>query len=308
MRKRLSNYVLFCLAILILVYSAAVTHPNTVLARKACTSWSMVKNMVFTTSHPHHESSPTLPKGFSIAPGTAAEVPVLMYHYLTPKQYNKEPGNNSMINLEAFEQEMAYLHEQGYYTASLSELEQYVRGQMTLPAKSVVITFDDGYQNNYIYAYPILKSYGFKAAIFVIGSKIEEETQVFDPAKKTYLSKEEIKAAGDVFEFHSHTYDLHYKGFEKCGVAASAGLDSSLIQEDITKMKETVVDSPYFAYPFGEKSKQMIYELQENGYRMAFTVRQGFVKPGDRLMTLNRLTVTSNSDMKTLLNPTLSED
>lgn len=73
-------------------------------------------------------------------------------------------------------------------------------------------------------------------------------------------------------------------------------------------MKETGVDSPYFAYPYGEKSRQMIYELQENGYRMAFTVRQGFVKPGDRLMALNRLTVTSDTDMEKLLTPSLSDD
>lgn len=308
MSRRLARYVLFFAAISILVYSAAVTHPNTVLARKACTSWDMVKTKVFTSSHTKHEEYPTLPMDFAVAPGTAEQVPVLMYHYITPKQYNQEPGNKSIINLEAFEAEMAYLHEQGYYTASLSELEQYVRGQISLPAKSVVITFDDGYQNNYIYAYPILKNYGFKAAIFVIGSKIEAETQTFDPTKKTYLSKEEIHAARDVFEFHSHTYNLHYKGFKKCGVPSSAGLDSKLIQADIDKMKETGVDSPYFAYPYGEKSRQMIYELQENGYRMAFTVRQGFVKPGDRLMALNRLTVTSDTDMEKLLTPSLSDD
>lgn len=281
--------------------------PSTVLSRKACTSWGMVKNKMFTLSHSKHEEYSKLPEGFSVEPGTAEQVPVLMYHYISPKEFNKEPGNKSVINLEAFEQGMDYLHEQGYYSASLSELEQYVRGQISLPAKSVVITFDDGYQNNYIYAYPILKTYGFKAAIFVIGSKIEEETQNFDPTKKTYLSKEEIHAARDVFEFHSHTYNLHYKGFQKCGVAASAGLDSTLIQADIDKMKENGVDSPYFAYPYGEKSQQMIYELQENGYRMAFTVRQGFVKPGDRLMALNRLTVTSDTDMEKLLNPSLSE-
>lgn len=303
MKRRYSNYAIFCLAILIIIYAAAVTHPSTVLSRKACTSWGMVKNKMFTLSHSKHEQYPKLPEGFSVEPGTAEQVPVLMYHYITPKEFNKEPGNKSVINLEAFEQGMDYLHEQGYYSASLSELEQYVRGQISLPAKSVVITFDDGYQNNYIYAYPILKKYGFKATIFMIGSKLQEQTQAFDPAKKSYLSKEEMESSRDVFEFHSHTYDLHHKGFEKCGVEAAAGQDSSLVENDIALMKEKVVDTPYFAYPFGEKTLQMIYYLQENGYRMAFTVHQGFVKPGDRLMTLNRLTVVSNTNLEELLNP-----
>ncbi|WP_326847782.1 hypothetical protein [Paenibacillus macerans] len=83
----------------------------------------------------------------------------------------------------------------------------------------------------------------------------------------------------------------------------AAGQDPSLVEKDIALMKEKVVDSPYFAYPFGEKTRQMIYYLQENGYRMAFTVYQGFVKPGDRLMTLKRLTVTSDTDIDKLLNP-----
>lgn len=303
MRKRFTQYALFSLAILILVYAGAVTHPSTVLSRKACTSWGMVKNTMFTWSHDKHEEFPKLPEGFSVKPGTAKQVPVLMYHYITPKEYNTEPGNKSVINLEAFEQGIDYLFEHGYYTATLSELEQYVRGQIALPDKSVVITFDDGYQNNYVYAYPILKKYGYKAAIFVIGSKLEQRTQAFDPAKKTYLSKEEMDSSRDVFEYHSHTFDLHHKGFEKCGVKSAAGQDPALVEKDIATMKERVVDSPYFAYPFGEKSAQMIYYLQKNGYRMAFTVRQGFVKPGDRLMALNRLTVVSTTKMDELLNP-----
>lgn len=303
MRKRIFQYALFSLAILVLIYAVAVNHPSTVLSRKTCTSWGMVNNTIFTLTHNKHEVYPKLPKGFSVAPGTAEQVPVLMYHYITPKKYNKYPDNNAIIHLEAFEQNLDYLHDHGYYTASLSELEQYVRGQISLPAKSVVITFDDGYQNNYIYAYPILKKYGYKAAIFVVGSILEEHPQAFDPAKKTYLSKEEMESARDVFEFHSHTYNLHYKGYEICGVKTAAGQDPALVEKDIALMKEKVVDSPYFAYPFGEKTRQMIYHLQENGYRMAFTVRQGFVKPGDRLMTLNRLTVTSNTDMEKLLNP-----
>lgn len=303
MKKKLLPYAMFSMAILIILYAVAVNHPSTVLSRKACTSWGMFKNTMFTWSHTKHEDRPKLPQGFAVQPGTAEQVPVLMYHFITPKEFNKEPGNKSIINLEAFEQGIDYLYEQGYYTASLNELEQYVRGQITLPAKSVVITFDDGYQNNYVYAYPILKKYGYKATIFIIGSKIEEHTQAFDPVKKSYLSKDEIAASADVFEYHSHTYNLHYKGFEKCGTQAAAGQDPSMVDQDIDLMKSLGFDSPYFAYPFGEKNIQMIYHLQQNGYRMAFTVRQGFVKPGDRLMLLNRLTVLSNTNMAQLLSP-----
>ncbi|MNO71141.1 Poly-beta-1,6-N-acetyl-D-glucosamine N-deacetylase precursor [compost metagenome] len=274
------------------------------MARRACSSWSNVKDSAFLWSQPGKlKETIELPNNFRVPDGTAKEVPVLMYHYITPKEYNKEPGNKSVINLETFENNMKYLHEQGYYTASLEELEKYVRGEISLPLKTAVITFDDGYQNNYIYAYPILKNYGFRAAIFVIGSKIEEQTVAFDPAQKSFLSFDELKASSDIFEYHSHTYDLHQKSFEKCGVKYSSALDRKLIEHDIDQIKSLGIDTPYFAYPFGETRDIQKYLLQKNGYRLAFSVRSGFVHPGDPPLHLNRLTVTSTTQISQLLQP-----
>lgn len=284
----------------IIVYAIAVTHPNNTISQKACTSWGMVNNKWITLTHEREVNNSKLPDGFTVKPGTAKQVPVLMYHYITPRADNKEPGNNSIITLEAFEKGMKYLYDQGYYTATMNELEQYVQGKLTLPLKTVVITFDDGYQNNIIYAYPILKKYGFHATIFVIGNKVAEHAVPFEPTQKSFLSRDEMKSSADVFEYHSHTYDLHRKNFIKCGRKTSSGLDVSKITKDISRMKESGIDSPYFAYPFGEKSTQMIYYLQKNGYRMGFSVRQGRVKPGDRMMNLNRLTVTSKTDLSEL--------
>ncbi|WP_110933138.1 polysaccharide deacetylase family protein [Paenibacillus bouchesdurhonensis] len=301
--SRFKKYALISLAFMIILYAVAVANPGTVLSRKACSSWSLVKDQAFLMTHPKLDGSLKLPANFTIQPGTAEQVPVLMYHYITPKAYNDQPDNNSIMNLEDFEAGIDYLYEQGYYTATMEELEQYVLGKATLPAKSVVITFDDGYQNNYTYAYPILKKYGFHAAIFLIGSRVQTETSVFDPAKKSFLSQEEIEASSDVFEYHSHTYDLHHKGFMKCGLNYASGFDTTSLESDIAKMKELGIDSPYFAYPYGEKSTPMVYYLQKNNYRMAMTVHQGFVKPGDSPMRLKRLTVTSATNMADLLQP-----
>ncbi|WJH30069.1 hypothetical protein N6H13_04955 [Paenibacillus sp. CC-CFT742] len=112
-----------------------------------------------------------------------------------------------------------------------------------------------------------------------------------------------MKAAADVFEFNSHTYNLHHKGFMRCGESVPVGLDTSLLNDDIRMMKEKGIDTPYLAYPFGYTSTQMIYQLQQNGYRMAFSVRSGFVHPGDNPMKLPRLTVTTGTDLAKLLNP-----
>ena len=118
-----------------------------------------------------------------------------MYHYIEPKINHREINNKSIIILEDFEANMKYLHDEGYSTITLEQLEQYVKGQIPLPQKSIVITFDDGYQNNYTLAYPVLKKYNFHASLFVIGSKIQDQPPAFDPAKKTFISKQEMQAA-----------------------------------------------------------------------------------------------------------------
>jgi peptidoglycan/xylan/chitin deacetylase (PgdA/CDA1 family) len=220
----------------------------------------------------------------------ATAVPVLMYHYLVPKELDREPGNNAVLSVEDFKGQMRYLHEQGYYTATLEELEKFLKGDLMLPKKTVVLTFDDGYQNVYIYAYPELKKYGFHAANFVVGKNTTETDQPFDPAKKSHLSWNEIKTSKDVFEYHSHTYDLHYKVTLKNGQIRGAALDPNLLAADIKLMKQHI-DTPYISYPYGDFNQQVVATLKKAGYRMAFTVRQGFVHPGDDPMTLKRLTV-----------------
>ena len=99
-------------------------------------------------------------------------------HVIEKKQKNKKKQKN-------FEAQMKMLAKGGYTTITPDELLAYKQGKITLPKKSVLITFDDGWRNNYIYAYPILKKYGLKATIFLITSWIEEASKqplAFEPA------------------------------------------------------------------------------------------------------------------------------
>lgn len=183
--KKITLALLAMLTCSITLYAYAVTHPTNALSHKACTSWDIVKRKAFELSHTDFSNQPALDRStFRVERGTATEVPVLMYHYIEPKLNNHETGNKSIINLEDFEQNMKYLHDEGYRTITLDQLEQYVSGKISLPQKSIVITFDDGYHNNYTLAYPVLQKYNFHASLFVIGSKIQDQPSEFDPAKK----------------------------------------------------------------------------------------------------------------------------
>ncbi|WP_017814570.1 MULTISPECIES: polysaccharide deacetylase family protein [Paenibacillus] len=305
MRKPWKKYSIALLAVLLVVYVLGVNFPHSsVLAHKICSSWVAAKNEVFYYEHYNQldDHNVALAADYVVPQGTADKVPVLMYHYIVPQKYNTEPNNNSIINLESFEQDMKYLHDHNYHTATLQQLEQYVNEQITLPENTVVISFDDGYQNNIIYAYPIMKKYGFHATMFVVGSKIQEKTQKFNPSRTSYVSRAEMKASEDVFEYNSHTYDLHYKAPLHCGDDYAAGMDPDKFMADDHIMRDQVgINTPYFAYPFGDFRMQMIYALKQSGYRMAFTVHQGFVRPGDDMLKLKRLTVVSSTNIGELL-------
>ncbi|MBQ5821842.1 MAG: polysaccharide deacetylase family protein, partial [Selenomonadaceae bacterium] len=93
----------------------------------------------------------------------AVGVPVLSYH-----QVNDEDNNALTVPTAVFEQQMAYLHDNGYHAITPDQLNAYLTEGAPLPEKPVLITFDDGYRDNYENAFPILQKYGMTATIFLI--------------------------------------------------------------------------------------------------------------------------------------------
>ncbi len=231
----------------------------------------------------------------------AKDIPVLMYHHLLEGEENPYEDNSAVLPVEIFRKHMALLHKKGYYTVGLDELEKFVRGEINLPKRSVLITFDDGYKSNCEYAYPILKKYGFKAAIFLISGWNTDEVVSFDANELQYLSWTEIENSRDVFEYASHTHDLHKLDENGQGYLITEPLDE--IRQDLeTSMR--ILDTAYLAYPYGHYNEETLKVLEELGYRMAFTVKAGRVKPGDPLLELNRYPIfpyTSLRDFKRMI-------
>ena len=121
-------------------------------------------------------------------------IPVLNYH-----QVEEKDGNPLTLWPDQFEAQMAYLADEGYTTITIDEMMDALEGGAPLPEKPVIITFDDGYADNYEYAYPILKKYGFKATIFLI----YDFTNTY-PNYLTWAQIDEMKASG-LIRFESHT-------------------------------------------------------------------------------------------------------
>ena len=216
----------------------------------------------------------------------AESIPVLLYHHvMNEKDMTQEHRSNSnIVSTEQFEAQMKYLHDNKYYTASVEELEQFLDGRAILPKRTVVITFDDGYRSNTRYCYPILKKYGFKASIFLITGLIGAKQNVIEHATWTDLHR-----SADVFSFYNHSHDLHK--LDSNGKSLMVTSAQSVIRRDILTSKG-VVDSSYFAFPYGQSSATVVALLRRTGYRMAFTTETGYVGKQANVFGLPRFTIT----------------
>ncbi|MCL0059462.1 polysaccharide deacetylase family protein [Dehalococcoidia bacterium] len=99
---------------------------------------------------------------------TKSQVAILMYHRVSPKQ---DDWSFERLSPKNFEMQMKYFC-RNYEIISLNDLVQYIKQEKPFPKKAVVITFDDGYKDNYLYAYPILKKYRIPATIFLTSGHI----------------------------------------------------------------------------------------------------------------------------------------
>ena len=107
-------------------------------------------------------------------------LPVLTYHHIL------------LYDVRAFNNQMAWLRDRGYVTLSMAQLEGYVKNKINLPARAVVITFDDGLKSVSRYAYPVLKQYGMKATAFIVTSRIKRHPQKWDPKSLQFMSVSEL--------------------------------------------------------------------------------------------------------------------
>ncbi len=226
---------------------------------------------------------------------SAKRVPILLYHHLLTEEENTFGNNSAILSVDKFKKQMEFLYDNGYTTITLDELEGFLRGQIDLPKKSILITFDDGYKSNYIYAHPILKEYGFKAAIFLVSSWNTEETVPFDPDEIQYLSWQEIGDGRDVFEYASHTHALHVLDDNKKGYLVTKPLEE--VKEDL-KTAMDLLDTGSLAYPYGHYNSEILETLDSLGYTMAFTVKSGKVKPGDSLLELRRQSIFAKTSLR----------
>jgi peptidoglycan/xylan/chitin deacetylase (PgdA/CDA1 family) len=198
-------------------------------------------------------------------------VPILYYHSIAVRL-----GNEVCMSPNKFQQQMTYLSEHGYHVISMDELYQGLYNSKPFPSKPVVITFDDGYSDNFTNAYPIMQKYGFAATVFVISSYINESAA---------LSAEQLKKLQNARWIIGEHTENHTDLTKLSSTQVVAELQRS------RKAIEAITGKPlnYFAYPYGEYNTQVMNEVQKVGYSLAFTTDRGWVSKKSNPLAMHRV-------------------
>lgn len=211
---------------------------------------------------------------FNVQVTPSDEVLVLNYH-----QINNRDKNSLTVRPGIFADELDYLTASGYHVISLDQFISHQQAGTPLPDKPVLITFDDGYRDNYTEAFPLLKERNMPALIFIITDYIGTQ--------KNYLTWPQIhEMEKQGISFGSHTLS-HSKLSKDDPQDARFQLETSqaVFRWQFGKNARAL------AYPCGYYDDTVKQLVKEAGYAAAFTVDYGPVRQGDDLLSLRRIPI-----------------
>jgi peptidoglycan/xylan/chitin deacetylase (PgdA/CDA1 family) len=200
-------------------------------------------------------------------------VPILVYHNLGPRSKGR-----LVLSADAFAEQMRYLKREGYRVVSLTEFVEWLQLKRQLPRKSVVLTFDDGYQSFREYAYPVLKKLGFPATLFVYTDYVGTGRNAL-----TWEQLKSLAAEGFDVQAHSKTHGDLRRAAGETDAQYAKRMQDELADPPRLFQRQMGRAVQFLAYPYGRVDDDLLARVREQGYVAAFTVRResnpSFVRP-----------------------------
>lgn len=252
----------------------------------------------------------------AVTMGEGVEIPVVMYHSVLK---DTSRHGKYVISPKEFEEDLQYLKSHGYTTILMEELIGYTQGG-SLPERPILLTFDDGYYNNYLYAYEIAKRYESKFVISPIGIYSDQYTETPDEnAYYSHATWEELRemASSGLVEVQNHSYDLHKSQGGVLGVKKASGERSeqyeNRLKEDLNKASLAIeqgvgIRPTTFVYPFGAVSKETPEIVKKLGFKATLSCEEKVsrvTRDPESLYYLGRFLRVSGSSSKTFFEKTM---
>ena len=223
------------------------------------------------------------------------EVPVVMYHRVINKSEN-EGIHGTYIYENIFREHMKYLKDNNFSVITFEDLNNIGwRNRFDKNKKYIIITFDDGYVDNYELAFPILKEFNFKATIFLMGESTYNEWDVKADGEKSFplMSVEMIKEMQDYgIEFGAHTFN-----HPKLNKLSNDEIKHQIV--DVKKPLEEKIGREIitFAYPYGILNDHAKKMVEEAGYTFGVATDSGSVCLSDDLYQIRRIAIFPNTNL-----------
>lgn len=220
------------------------------------------------------------------------KVPIIMYHQITKK--HSKTGRYTVLYSQ-FEEDMKYIKAKGYETIDMTDLTDYVNGKNKLPEKPIIITFDDGFESVYAYAYPLMKEMNMCGVASVVGEYATFFTENPDHnVTYSYMDWNQIKelTKTDIIEIQNHSYDMHKNHTDRHGISKKNNEDvatyNTEVGSDIEKMQNMMKEKTGYVpntltFPFGAYKKETISLAKSLGFDAALLCeeRVNIIKQGD---------------------------
>lgn len=224
---------------------------------------------------------------------SSVKIPIFIYHSVRP-HYLHEPHLQDLYDIDPilFEKQLKYLKDNGYTTITLDTFMEYVKKGIPVGVKPVVLTFDDGWENQYIYGFPLLKKYNMIGVFYIY-------THPIDINRKHFLTWGEIKEMdANGMMIASHT--IYHSLFSKMKLSE---IKQELIQSK--KILEEKLGKPidHFASPFGSTSNEIQVLIKEAGYKTGRTTYRGVFHTSEDFYKLRGIINTDDfNDFVNVLN------
>lgn len=195
--------------------------------------------------------------------GPCAIVPALMYHHIQDEKNAKKLGQSNLsVNPQVFHEHLTYLRDKGYKVISMKDIIDFFASGTPLPIKPALLTFDDGYEDFYFNAFPILKEFNYPATLFLPTGLVDNAGYLL------WVEITEISNSGLVL-FANHTWSHQSTVSNKEIIEKEISLaDKQLLDRGLNKEKA-------FAYPYGSESQLAENYLRSLNYNLAFTTHIG---------------------------------
>ncbi|MBA2654898.1 MAG: polysaccharide deacetylase family protein [Gammaproteobacteria bacterium] len=217
-------------------------------------------------------------------------VPVLVYH-----RFGSTVADGMTIKTEEFAAQLKWLKDNGYTVIPLKTLVTYLKGGAAPPAKSVVITADDGHKSVFLNMQPLVQKYKIPVTLFIYPSAISNASYAM-----TWNELEKLKQTG-LFDIQSHTY--WHPNFKKDKKKLSGEEYQKLVDTQLKKSKDVLdkklnIQVDELAWPFGIYDEDLENQAEKAGYVIAFSIDAKPAQKSEKMLSQPRYMIVNGPGMK----------